>query len=517
MRIATSAIHFAVVCASLSVVACGSSGTNAVEDSGIDAGGDDAVTDAAPNDAPADAPTDGGGDAASDGLCTITKGTSGLLVRGTLLLPTGDPAPGEVALDAAGKITCVGTCAASAASATIVDCSAGGVISPGLINAHDHTDYNIGSPYKFDTTRWSWRNGWRTGALSEKALPKMPTTKTDAESAVTELRHLFGGTTSVLGSGGIDGLVRNVAKYPAFSDTADLPGKTAYFDTFPMKDQDGHVTSPTCAPASVQTAAKAFVSGTYVPHVAEGIAVEAHNEFACMLQTTVGLVTAHTSMIHTVGFAANDADATVKAGAMIIWSPRSNIELYGNTAPISLYKTMGVTMAIGTDWLPSGSMNLLRELACADSLNQKYFGKVLSDRDLFDMATKNGARAAGYEAVVGQLAVGMVGDITIFDGRTNKGFRAVLDAGAEDVRLVLRGGKVLYGDAPLVSALGSKCDAVSVCGIDRQVCMDAKTTAGAVTFASAQASVTGGGQRRAELRALSRRLPVGHFSKRSRW
>jgi hypothetical protein len=475
------------------VTGCGSS--TPAGSTGDDAGSEVGQDATATNDATGvDGPT---GDAlAGDDLCkVVSTGTAGVVLRGSLLLPSGDPTDGEVGIDATGKISCVGSgCAAAAPMATVIDCSGGGVISPGLVNAHDHTDYNVGGPYKFDgTTRWSWRNGWRTGALGEKALPSMPKVSGDADGAAAELRHLFGGTTSVLGSGGIDGLVRNIAKYPAFSDTADLPGKTAYFDTFPAKDQDGHVTSPTCDPTTVQTAAKAFVSGTYVPHVSEGIATEAHNEFACFSQSTVGIITSHTSMIHTVGFGANDAAATQKAGAMIIWSPRSNVELYGNTAPVPLYKTFGIPLALGTDWLPSGSVNLLRELACADTLNQKYFAKTFTDRELFDMVTKNGAQAGGYQASLGQLAKGFAGDITVFDGRTNAGFRAVLSAGSEDVRLVLRGGKALYGDANVVSALASKCDAVTVCGIARQVCMsDAKGSAGAITFASVQASVSGG-------------------------
>ena len=63
------------------------------------------------------------------------------------------------------------------------------------------------------------------------------------------------------------------------------------------------------------------------------------------------------------------------AGAKVIWAPRSNISLYGNTTPVTEMKYAGVTIALGTDWLPSGSMNMLRELACADELNSKYFGE----------------------------------------------------------------------------------------------------------------------------------------------
>jgi hypothetical protein len=60
----------------------------------------------------------------------------------------------------------------------------------------------------------------------------------------------------------------------------------------------------------------------------------------------------------------------------------------------------------------------------------------------------------------------------------------VIAASSEDVRLVVRGGRALYGDAPLVAALGSSCDALSVCGVAREVCVD---TPG-VTLAQIQAA-----------------------------
>jgi hypothetical protein len=149
---------------------------------------------------------------------------------------------------------------------------------------------------------------------------------------------------------------------------------------------------------------------------------------------------------------------------------------------------MGVTIALGTDWLPSGSMNMLRELGCADSLNQQYFDKTFSDQDLFDMVTANAAVAAGFSTQIGTLAAGMVADVTVFDGSTNQGYRAVINASVEDVHLVMRGGTTLYGDAALVSALNtsSTCAALTVCGNSRTVCVDTPS----VTLAQIQSAAT---------------------------
>lgn len=434
---------------------------------------------------------DGGEEIPTGDVCKIARaGSGGVVIRGTLLLPEGEPKDGEVAFDTSGKITCIGSCDSAAPQAALLDCSGGGIISPSLVNAHDHTDYNVRGPYSVEKTRWTWRQGWRTGALGEKKLPSMPKVNGNTESAIAELRFVFGGTAAVVGSGGIDGLIRNLATFPKNADTADTTSKTANFDTFPLKDQDGSQTPAACDPGSVVNTGSAFRGGNYVPHVGEGIAEAAQNEFACLSQGSVGVITNRTAMIHSVGFGAAEAEAAKTAGAQVIWSPRSNIVLYGNTAPIPLFKRTGLTIALGTDWLPSGSMNMLRELQCASSLNDKYFAKALTDRDLFDIATRNGAIAAGFGSELGLLKVGYAADITIFDGRAHKGFRAVIDAATEDVRLVLRGGKPLYGDGPLVDAIAQGCEAATICGLDRRVCLgDVK---GGVKWADVEASVKGG-------------------------
>lgn len=433
----------------VSLLACGSDGGSSVPpgispDSGVDASG------------------------LGPACVVTTKGTAGLMLEGNLLLPSGEPTKGAVLIEG-GKITCVGTCTAGAA--TVLTC-ADSLIAPGLVNAHDHTDYDVKGPYAHATTRWTWRQGWRTGALGETKLPTMPRTKNDTESAIAELRFVLGGVTSIIGSGGVDGLARNLAKFPKNGDTADLAGKTAFFDTFPLDDATGRVTPADCDPTKVVSPSTAFKGGTYVPHVSEGIATEANNEFKCLSKTTVGVIVGRTAMIHSVGLNAKDVSEAAKVGAMVVWSPRSNVDYYGDTAPITMFKNAGVVMSIGTDWLPSGSMNLLRELQCADSLNQKYFGKALSDRDLVDLATKNGAAAGGFENEIGKLAVGFMADVTVFDARVNKGFRAIVDAGVEDVQLVLRSGKPLAGDAALIDALAEGCESLDVCGGPKKVCVD---------------------------------------------
>ena len=456
---------------------------------------------------------------AASAACGVTRtGTSGLLLQGTVLAPSG-PIVGEVLVDSAGKIACVDTSCASTsgyAAATILACS-GGVISAGLINGHDHTEYNNAAPIPHGTTRWDHRNGWRAGTGNEPKIPNTPKSTSDTTAvAAAELRFVLGGATSVSGSGGVSGLLRNLATRTA-SQLEGLTGPAVFFDTFPLGDSNGTEIASGCNYPNIRKASAAFQNvASYSPHVAEGINPSAENEFACVNESS--LVTNNTALIHGVGLDANDVSVIAKAGAKVIWAGRTNVDLYGNTAPVTLLKTMGVTIGLGTDWLASGSMNMLRELACVDSLNQKYFDTAFDDRALVEMATRNSAVALGVDGEVGTLTKGLFADITVFNATTDKGYRAVINAGVEDVLLVLRGGKPLYGDAAIVNALQTGCDALDVCGTQKGVCIDTPgTTLAKIQASTAAGSVVsalllqdGDAEERAELHALPRYVSERH-------
>lgn len=417
---------------------------------------------------------DGGADADAGpppGCAVTAMGTSGLLIRGHLLLPTG-PTDGELLIGSTGMITCAAASCSQAmgyASATTVQCT-DAVISPALINPHDHTTYATAPPDMHGMIRYDHRNDWRTGAEGATPLVYKATTD-DRLIAAQELRMLLGGTTGLVGSGGVHGLVRNLGTYPA-TFLEGLTEKPASFDTFPLGDENGTLITMGCAYPNITTASGAFNGGQYTPHIAEGVNLAAENELTCASLSSNDLVTGQTSVIHGVGLNAKDVAVIQAAGAKLIWSPRSNLSLYGDTAQVTEFRYAGVPIALGTDWLPSGSMNQLRELACADSFNQTYLNGTFSDQDLWEMATKNAAIASGFIMETGTLEVGKVADVAVFDATMNHDYRAVIAASVEDVRLVLRGGKVMYGDAALVSALQGGCTALSVCNIDRAVCMD---------------------------------------------
>ena len=411
----------------------------------------------------------------SGGTCDVVAGGTSRLIKGNVLTPDTVYIGGQVAVDDTGHITCVG-CDCAVGGETTITCP-DGVVSPGLINTHDHITYTQNLPY-VDTTheRYDDRQQWRKGGNGHTKILSAGSA-TAAQVSWGELRFLMGGATSIVGSGGQKGLLRNL------DQAANLEGltkKAVTFDTFPLDDGSGTQRNGDCNYGGTATTSDSLMAiDAYEPHTSEGIDVFAHNEFLCESSASFDiaapgvsydLAISKTTMIHGIGLFAQDYSTMASNGVGLIWSPRSNITLYGDTARVSMASRLGINIALGTDWMPSGSMNLLRELKCADSFNRTYLGNYFNDKQMWAMVTSNAAAVAKMDDVIGVLATGHQADISIFAGH-GKDYRAVIDAAPADVALVMRGGKVLYGDDNLVGTLATQCDQIDVCHSPKQVCL----------------------------------------------
>jgi cysteine-rich repeat protein len=437
----------------------------------------------------------------ASGTCEVTTGDQGRLITGVILTPGQVFLGGQVAFDSAGVITCVAcdcTATTGASTATKLVCPKG-VISPGLINSHDHITYQDPPYVATSDERYEHRHNWRKGSEGH-TLISTPGGATTNELQWGELRQLMSGTTSVAGSGGTKGLLRNLDKVSSSATAASQEGlgvgaSGAYYQTFPLDDSGGALITSGCGyGANRDTPAKIPTDAAYLPHIAEGIEASANNEFVCQSRDVNGaqnMLTARTAIIHGIGVKAADIGLISAMKTSLIWSPRSNVSLYGNTAPVEVYQRMGVNIALGTDWVRSGSMTILRELRCAESLNASYFGRAFSDDQLWQLVTSGAADATQTTAKIGRLEAGKVADIAIFRQTGAETYRSVLLANPEDVVLAVRGGKVLYGDQPLVAALSSEaCDTLDVCGTSKAACLTveigkalpALTTANATTY-----------------------------------
>ena len=96
-----------------------------------------------------------------------------------------------------------------------------------------------------------------------------------------------------------------------------------------------------------------------------------------------------------------------QVGADLVWSPLSNLLLYGNTTDVVAADQAGVRISLAPDWGPSGSKNALHELKIADMWNMNNLNSYFSDYELATMVTKNPALASNWGDFVGTINAGL--------------------------------------------------------------------------------------------------------------
>lgn len=413
------------------------------------------------------------------GGCDVDEGSAAKLLIGDVLLPHTVLRGGQVSVDASGEITCVGCdCAAIEPGATTVTCPEG-AISPGLINTHEHITYAQNDPAPDTGERYEHRHHWRRGLGGHTEIPASPAPDGAPRTAAVrwgELRFLLSGATSLVGSGTGAGFLRNLDKET--KEGLDVP--SVHFEVFPLSDSGGDMLTSGCGYEDIDSQQSIEADLSYLPHVSEGINAAARNEFICVSGSPgEDLLQHQSSFIHGVGMNAEDYRDMAADGTSLIWSPRSNVVLYGNTAQATIAARAGVNIALGTDWVISGSANMFRELQCAALLSDDYFDGFFTRRDLWKMVTGNAAQSLGLEKVLGTLREGLVADIAIYDASTLDAHAAIVDGAMDGVHLVLRGGEPLYGDTSILDALPDTpagCEEpFDTCMAEKTVCVQAET------------------------------------------
>jgi large repetitive protein len=432
--------------------------------------------------------------------CTVVQGSTSRLLVGTVLLPGRVLNGGQVLVNDLGAITCVGCDCLTQAGATPPTTLLCGdhVISPGLINGHDHLTFPA-PPYVAPGVgatglladggvpeRYEHRHDWRRGNDGHSTISSTVGSSGTNQYRWNEFRQLLTGTTSISGSGGAPGLLRNLdaPDTSATSDSQQGLGANSggsNYDTFPLGDSNGAELVGSCSyPSPPNPATDIPATAAYLPHVAEGVELSARNEFLCLsglLPGGVNILGPRTAIIHGIGVRPAEVRLTKLRESSLIWSPRSNVALYGETAQAPVYHRMGVNLTLGSDWVRSGSMNLLRELACADYLSQSFYARYFTAQSLWRMVTVNAAAAQQVIARVGVLSPGRVADIAIYRRKNPDPYRSVIISNPEDVVLTMRGGKVLVGDQSVVAPLAlPSCESLDVCGSMKSVCLDGEGT-----------------------------------------
>ena len=106
------------------------------------------------------------------------------------------------------------------------------------------------------------------------------------------------------------------------------------------------------------------VTALYI-HLAEGRSDNQRSRKEFDRLVDLHALTASTVVIHGTALTEDQLGDLNDAGAKLVWSPQSNLRLYGETTKAAPRSSMGITVGLGADWLPSGSTSLLAELNVA--------------------------------------------------------------------------------------------------------------------------------------------------------
>lgn len=333
-----------------------------------------------------------------------------------------------------------------------------GTIYPGLIDLHNHLPYNMIPLWQVDRrfdNRKEWQNivdYYPAVTAPFKLLNEHPTDPDYVRAIVryAECKGLVGGITtghgmSLTNKTLYEGLIRNIEQ-PL---DPGLPVVKSYTADFPAEKL-----------AEMLDWTKQ--GKPYIYHLSEGVGAYGEKWFR-QLQGAEGGLNDHLICIHCVGIPTDGWNA-MKQLAGIVWSPTSNLLLYGRTCNVREAADRGISVAIGVDWAPSGCKNILGELKVARAVSS-HMGGVLSEADIVAGATSVPAAMIGWSNLLGSLASGKRADFLVLEGTGGDPYAKLIDARETSIRAVVIDGRVRLGEANgLVIADPLSSESVSIGG-----------------------------------------------------
>ncbi|ACS43420.1 amidohydrolase family protein [Methylorubrum extorquens] len=315
-----------------------------------------------------------------------------------------------------------------------------GTIYPGLIELHNHLPYNMlplwDVPQRY-SNRMQWRNDYARYAPEIRWPAKVLGSNPDLDyqraiARYVECRALFGGTTTARGLSRRDEFYRGLTRNVEDPDEEGWPvahGRTD--DARPDRIREDILE-------------KLRQGRPFFYHLAEGTDDEARQRFLDLDLGKDGwaidrnLIAIHCTGLHPADF------GQLSAAAGMVWSPLSNFLLYGRTARVEAALKEGVRIALGSDWSPSGSRNLLGELKVARIVDEEL-GGVFGYEALVRMVTSTPAAMLGWDAFVGSIEKGKRADLLILAGDSDDPYAQLVSAAENQIVAVVVDGRPRLG------------------------------------------------------------------------
>jgi hypothetical protein len=381
----------------------------------------------------------GGARTAERGLTAAAAAGEAFALRGAVITPDTAWSDGYVVVD--GDTIAEVRRTAPSGVAQVLDTD--GVILPGLIDLHGHPEFNVFAawePPRLFSNRYQWRSSDVYHQLvrdpQNVLLTKVPAR---TELRYAEVRALVGGVTAIQGASGAtrsadsEPLVRNVDLWIFGQHRAramiDLPSSTSGRD-FPRLQK------------ILTGIGNAEIDAFYL-HLCEGVRGDQRSASEFRRFIDFRAATPATVVIHAGALDAGQLHTLADAGSRLVWSPQSNLRLYGQTTLAAEAIRAGMAVALGADWLPSGSTSLLAEMKVARRELARQ-GLDIPAADLVHMVTAGAANIAGLGDHLGSLAAGRPADLVVLERHHEDPYENVTQADPSWVELVLIGGDITY-------------------------------------------------------------------------
>lgn len=220
--------------------------------------------------------------------------------------------------------------------------------------------------------------------------------------------------------------------------------------------------------ASKKTYLKDSKRSALIAHLAEGRRDDPYNQVEFEIIKLLDMAKPNVNFVHGVGISKDDMKIMGANKMGLIWSPYSNLLLYGQTLDIKSAREAGVMLSLGSDWLPTGSRGILEEAKLAASYIDKDpdgegLKKIFTDEELYLLLTENPAKMINHfdinpakgESGVGQLKVGAMGTLIATTHLDDNPYTSLVrKTYSADVNLVVVDGKVIYGNEGYVQQGG---------------------------------------------------------------
>jgi cytosine/adenosine deaminase-related metal-dependent hydrolase len=260
----------------------------------------------------------------------------------------------------------------------------GFLILPGLINCHDHLEFNLFP--KLGGSAYANAKAWATDINKPRDSPVREhlTLSKRARLLWGGMKNLFSGVTTV-----------------AHHNPVDDPQLNLNFPVNVVR-QFGWAHSLDFSPDLVDRFRATPQDWPFLLHAAEGVDELARSEIPRL--DVLGVLSGRTVLIHAIGLDHPGLDLLKARSSSIVWCPSSNLAVYGRTLGAPVLRS-GLEIALGTDSAMTAQTDLLDEVGVA----RRYSG--LDASTLYEMVTTCAARLLRLRDGQGEIREGGVADL----------------------------------------------------------------------------------------------------------